>query len=161
MADPTGFEPAISALTGPHVRPLHHGSNTPSRADKIIPEPRPFVNRSVHAVHTCTQKLSDGEWQVGPTHAHGCPFTTEPRCPCFGCAHSSGDNPLRARTFETLRNDLLAATFDGAAANQVTVCSILVVPQVGLVVGETRPSHKSVVACSSQRSHEAACVKAA
>jgi hypothetical protein len=26
-ADPTGFEPAISALTGPHVRPLHHGSN--------------------------------------------------------------------------------------------------------------------------------------
>jgi hypothetical protein len=25
-ADPTGFEPAISALTGPHVRPLHHGS---------------------------------------------------------------------------------------------------------------------------------------
>ena len=30
--DPTGFEPAISALTGPHVRPLHHGSNTYSRA---------------------------------------------------------------------------------------------------------------------------------
>ncbi len=29
--DPTGFEPAISALTGPHVRPLHHGSNTLAR----------------------------------------------------------------------------------------------------------------------------------
>jgi DNA invertase Pin-like site-specific DNA recombinase len=27
-ADPTGFEPAISALTGPHVWPLHHGSKT-------------------------------------------------------------------------------------------------------------------------------------
>ena len=27
-AVPTGFEPAISALTGPHVWPLHHGSNT-------------------------------------------------------------------------------------------------------------------------------------
>ena len=26
QADPTGFEPAISALTGPHVWPLHHGS---------------------------------------------------------------------------------------------------------------------------------------
>ena len=26
VADPTGFEPAISALTGLHVRPLHHGS---------------------------------------------------------------------------------------------------------------------------------------
>lgn len=26
VAGATGFEPAISALTGPHVRPLHHGS---------------------------------------------------------------------------------------------------------------------------------------
>ena len=26
-AVPTGFEPAISALTGPHVRPLHHGTS--------------------------------------------------------------------------------------------------------------------------------------
>ncbi len=25
-AVPTGFEPAISALTGPHVKPLHHGT---------------------------------------------------------------------------------------------------------------------------------------
>src|SRR2546423_662169 len=25
-AEATGFEPAISALTGPHVRPLHHAS---------------------------------------------------------------------------------------------------------------------------------------
>jgi hypothetical protein len=40
--DPTGFEPAISALTGPHVRPLHHGSNTNAR--EMIPEPRTFVN---------------------------------------------------------------------------------------------------------------------
>ena len=27
VADPTGFEPAISALTGPRVGPLHYGSN--------------------------------------------------------------------------------------------------------------------------------------
>jgi hypothetical protein len=46
-ADPTGFEPAISALTGPHVRPLHHGSNTLSRAGEIIPEPRLFVNYKI------------------------------------------------------------------------------------------------------------------
>jgi hypothetical protein len=26
MADPTGFEPAISSVTGWHVWPLHHGS---------------------------------------------------------------------------------------------------------------------------------------
>jgi hypothetical protein len=25
-AEPTGFEPAISCVTGKHVRPLHHGS---------------------------------------------------------------------------------------------------------------------------------------
>ena len=24
MAGATGFEPAVSALTGPHVKPLHH-----------------------------------------------------------------------------------------------------------------------------------------
>ena len=28
MADPTGFEPAISSVTGWHVGPLHHGSAT-------------------------------------------------------------------------------------------------------------------------------------
>ena len=27
LAVPTGFEPAISALTGPHVWPLHHGTS--------------------------------------------------------------------------------------------------------------------------------------
>src|SRR5450432_2665662 len=32
MADPTGFEPAISSVTGWHVGPLHHGS-TASRKD--------------------------------------------------------------------------------------------------------------------------------
>src|SRR5579875_318109 len=26
LAEPTGFEPAISCVTGRHVRPLHHGS---------------------------------------------------------------------------------------------------------------------------------------
>ncbi len=29
LAVPTGFEPAISALTGPHVWPLHHGTIRP------------------------------------------------------------------------------------------------------------------------------------
>ena len=32
LAVPTGFEPAISALTGPHVRPLHHGTSFLERA---------------------------------------------------------------------------------------------------------------------------------
>ena len=30
MEAPAGFEPAISALTGQHVRPLHHASNEPA-----------------------------------------------------------------------------------------------------------------------------------
>src|SRR6185437_5924774 len=35
MADPTGFEPAISSVTGWHVGPLHHGSE---RRTRRIPE---------------------------------------------------------------------------------------------------------------------------
>jgi hypothetical protein len=27
LAEATGFEPAVSALTGLHVRPLHHASS--------------------------------------------------------------------------------------------------------------------------------------
>ncbi len=34
MADPTGFEPAISSVTGWHVWPLHHGS-VAARAESI------------------------------------------------------------------------------------------------------------------------------
>ena len=33
MADPTGFEPAISSVTGWHVGPLHHGSVAASGED--------------------------------------------------------------------------------------------------------------------------------
>src|SRR5207344_754255 len=32
MADPTGFEPAISSVTGWHVGPLHHGSSWRGRS---------------------------------------------------------------------------------------------------------------------------------
>ena len=31
MAEPTGFEPAISCVTGRHVGPLHHGSTVSSK----------------------------------------------------------------------------------------------------------------------------------
>ena len=36
LADPTGFEPAISSVTGWHVGPLHHGSAA-SRKDSTSP----------------------------------------------------------------------------------------------------------------------------
>lgn len=35
MAGPTGFEPAISSVTGRHVRPLHHG---PAYNQDILPD---------------------------------------------------------------------------------------------------------------------------
>ncbi len=37
VAVPTGFEPAISALTGPHVWPLHHGTSVSKQAGRSLP----------------------------------------------------------------------------------------------------------------------------
>src|SRR6188508_2347305 len=44
MADPTGFEPAISSVTGWHVGPLHHGSVR--RRWRSIAEASPIVRRA-------------------------------------------------------------------------------------------------------------------
>src|SRR5215217_6388472 len=35
QAEATGFEPAISALTGLHVRPLHHASSTSEHTNRL------------------------------------------------------------------------------------------------------------------------------
>src|SRR4029078_9183114 len=43
MAAPTGFEPAISSVTGWHVGPLHHGSVR--RRWRSIAEASPIVRR--------------------------------------------------------------------------------------------------------------------
>jgi threonine aldolase len=51
MADPTGFEPAISSVTGWHVGPLHHGSaasaedSTAARGDPLA-----YTRRPVHQI---------------------------------------------------------------------------------------------------------------
>ncbi len=37
MAVPTGFEPAISSLTGTYARPLHHGTMKSYPLDDVIP----------------------------------------------------------------------------------------------------------------------------
>jgi hypothetical protein len=51
-AVPTGFEPAISSLTGTYARPLHHGTTEESRirarsprAPSIVPEPPLRIKR--------------------------------------------------------------------------------------------------------------------
>src|SRR5215213_9189900 len=36
QAEATGFEPAISALTGLHVRPLHHASSVPQNTNSAF-----------------------------------------------------------------------------------------------------------------------------
>src|SRR6185369_15154960 len=43
MADPTGFEPAISSVTGWHVGPLHHGSE---RRTRRIPDTSALSSRA-------------------------------------------------------------------------------------------------------------------
>jgi hypothetical protein len=45
MAEPTGFEPAVSCVTGRHVRPLHHGSAmrlTWCRREDLNPQPTDY-----------------------------------------------------------------------------------------------------------------------
>ena len=37
LAVPTGFEPAISSLTGTYARPLHHGTEQKKRAFALSP----------------------------------------------------------------------------------------------------------------------------
>src|ERR1035437_5192576 len=68
MADPTGFEPASSSVTGWHVGPLHHGSATsrkdstssiaPSEATtRVDAQPR-FVEMSLaHAAASGLQRI--------------------------------------------------------------------------------------------------------
>ena len=34
LATPTGFEPAISTVTGWHVKPLHHGADLPDATQR-------------------------------------------------------------------------------------------------------------------------------
>ena len=57
MADPTGFEPAISSVTGWHVGPLHHGSvrrmGTIAGAGRVVVRPCSSTQarpRSPHAL---------------------------------------------------------------------------------------------------------------
>src|SRR3954447_6743068 len=47
MADPTGFEPAISSVTGWHVGPLHHGSTARGRMIAAAPRSRHGGRRTV------------------------------------------------------------------------------------------------------------------
>ena len=62
MAEPTGFEPAVSCVTGRHVRPLHHSSRITlkwCRREDLNPQPTDYksvalpveLQRHIMAVH--------------------------------------------------------------------------------------------------------------
>ena len=78
-------------------------------------------------LRVCTQNLSDRQRQIGPARADRSPGFTQPRCPRLRRVHGTRDNPLRPRTFETLRDDLLATAFDRATADQIILGPILIV----------------------------------
>jgi threonine aldolase len=83
MADPTGFEPAISSVTGWHVGPLHHGSARPGESTPTGPLSRyarsPMPNtvdlRSDTVTHPTPEmrramaaaELGDDVWGDDPT----------------------------------------------------------------------------------------------
>src|SRR5947207_15924949 len=67
LAVPTGFEPAISSLTGTYARPLHHGT---------VPETRAFLTRAP----LCASILPPGH-QKDKEAASALPFTRRP-CRC-------------------------------------------------------------------------------
>jgi hypothetical protein len=63
-AVPTGFEPAISSLTGTHVRPLHHGTNRSDRnctgSHECSPtdaEDSSLLNGAFHHAQRCYQRF--------------------------------------------------------------------------------------------------------
>ena len=44
MAEPTGFEPAISGLTGQYAKPLHTAPRTSIQQNQVSRQPRACVN---------------------------------------------------------------------------------------------------------------------
>ena len=60
LAEATGFEPAISALTGQHVRPLHHASTTTAMVPHFTP--RGKSRRSSPSLRQAN---------IQPLHRHG------------------------------------------------------------------------------------------
>ncbi len=65
MAGPTGFEPAISSVTGWHVGPLHHGP-----AGVTVPE---------HTRHRRALQLADSALRWATSCAAASPYAAAPR----------------------------------------------------------------------------------
>src|SRR5829696_9313198 len=77
MAEATGFEPAISALTGLHVRPLHHASSMFEHTNRL-------------SLLSTTARVS-GAGTVGQERA-------APPVQCLGSSVSSNWNPAAPPT---------------------------------------------------------------
>ena len=77
-AVPTGFEPAVSSLTGTHVRPLHHGTNR-DNSTPVHPEPAQPLPLNV--------RLRPALPGAAPTSGRHASFREYPAC-CRWCAAS-------------------------------------------------------------------------
>src|SRR5690606_38972921 len=75
MAEPTGFEPAISGVTGRRVRPLHHGSATLTAANRLGKSYTSIAARPCQAVEGLDRATSHDPAVRGSP----CP----PRPPCW------------------------------------------------------------------------------
>ena len=58
MATPAGFEPAISTVTGWHVRPLHHGATCTHSAEGYA-QPSCCFLKSIRGTITCQGEAAD------------------------------------------------------------------------------------------------------
>jgi IS30 family transposase len=86
--------------------------------------------------HVCTQRLSDSEGLCRTLGAKDVPLLAEPGGACFCGVNRTCHNPLSARQFEALRNNLLAGTFNRAAADHIASSSEAVITHAFHVVGE-------------------------
>jgi len=66
----------------------------------------------------CTQRLSGGERQVRTGRDEFRPISAHPSRSCLGGQNRAIQMPLCARQFQALGDDLFAATFNDATANQ-------------------------------------------
>jgi hypothetical protein len=92
LAVPTGFEPAISSLTGTHVRPLHHGTEL----EGSIPHPElaqcplPTVHDGSDLPRDEIQHITESQACFRHTRAR---ITLRPRRACLRARHTAGAPP--------------------------------------------------------------------
>jgi hypothetical protein len=84
----------------------------------------------------CTQKMSDSEWKSSPVLAKARPIATQPSGTRLGSENRTFDNPLSARAFESLSDNLFTTAFNRTTADQIALGTKPVVAHAMAVIGE-------------------------